>query len=73
MSILMGYVERLPSLPEALTDLGGPMFGLCTRLGKGKFTLLNNTILIKSPLSMRVCIGDMKAEQGEKLLSELPG
>jgi hypothetical protein len=49
------------------------MFELCTQPGKGKFTLLNNKILKRSPISLRVCVGDMNAEQGEKLASELPG
>jgi hypothetical protein len=75
MSVLisMDYVERLPSLLEALTGLGEPMFELCTRPGKGKSTLLNKKILTTSSISMRVCVGDMDAEQGEKLASELPG
>jgi hypothetical protein len=50
-----------------------PMFELCTRLGKSKFTLLNQKILTTSPIRMRVCVGDMNVEQGKSLASELPG
>jgi hypothetical protein len=73
VSISMGYMERLLSLLEELMDLEEPMFELYTLPGKDGSILLNNTILTKSPLSMRVCVGDMNAEQGRKLASELPG
>jgi hypothetical protein len=69
----MTYLERLPSLLEGLTGLEEPMFELCTRLGKSKFTLLNQKILTTSPIRMRVCVGDMNVEQGKSLASELPG
>lgn len=51
----------------------GHMFGLCTRLGKDKSTTLQLTNADKIMASVHVCVGDMNAEQGEKLASELLG
>lgn len=53
--------------------LGEHMFELCMRLGKNNPDFVNNKTLTVSPANLNVCVGDMNAEQGEKLTSELPG
>lgn len=49
------------------------MFELSTQLGKDYFDLHRNQRLTATPVSVLVCVGDMNSEQGEKLVSELPG
>jgi hypothetical protein len=53
--------------------LGGRMFGLSTRLGKYKSSTFKSSNADRVLIRVHVCVGDMNAEQGEKLASELPG
>lgn len=49
------------------------MFGLFTRLGKNESITFFWTDADEVVIRVHVCVGDMNAEQGEKLASELPG
>jgi len=49
------------------------MFGLYTRLGKNTSAMFHRKDTDKVMIRVHVCVGDMNAEQGEKLASELPG
>lgn len=51
----------------------GRMFELCTRPGKSKSPKLECRDTDEIMIRVHVCVGDMNAEQGEKLASELPG
>lgn len=49
------------------------MFGLYTQLGKNNSTVFHYKDTDVVMIRVHVCVGDMNAEQGEKLASELPG
>lgn len=73
MSTQAGCLERPPSLPAEPMVLEGRMFGLFTRLGKYMLITSKSSDIDKVLIRVHVCVGDMNAEQGEKLASELPG
>ena len=52
--------------------LEGRMFVLYTRLGRNRLITFYCTDTDGIVISVHVCVGDMNAEQGEKLTSELP-